>query len=150
MDPITILAGIKTAHATVKMALSAGKELHEMAKEVSAVMNGVADLTKLMHAPPKGWHKSGSAEELALKAFTARMEAGDLEREIRSQIVGKYGVKAWEQIQREVVAIRKAQRRAAEIAAIKRAQDIEIAMAIGLALLTTSLVVWFITWLFRL
>ena len=39
MDPITILATIKTAHATVKTALGLGKDIVALTKEISDVLS---------------------------------------------------------------------------------------------------------------
>jgi len=141
MDPLTVLATIKATAATVKTAIGVGKELVSVAKELSDIMNGVAHLTQIA-AQPKGWRKGGSAEAQAMQAFAAKMEAEKIEREVKSQIVQVYGVRAWEQIQRDVVRIRKEMK----IAAIERAERIEYMIEVGftiaLALILLAMVCW--------
>ena len=141
MDPLTVLATIKATAATVKTAIGVGKELVSVAKELSDIMNGVAHLTQIA-AQPKGWRKGGSAEARAIEAFAAKMEAEQIERDVKSQIVQVYGVRAWEQIQRDVVRIRKEMK----IAAIERAEQIEYMIEVGFTIVLSMILLAMVVW----
>ena len=145
MDPITILATIKTAHATVKTALGLGKDIVALTKEISDIMNGVADLSKLEHDAPRGWLTKKSPEQLALEAFTARKEAERLQYEVRGFIVSNYGVNAWDSIQADVVRIRKEQAEARRARILKRAEQVELGLAASFILVAISIIAWVIS-----
>ena len=141
MDPLTILASIKAAHSTIKTAIAVGKELHHIAKDLSDLMNGVAKLTQ-ESVSPSGWKTKGSAEARAIEAYSAKMEAQQLEADIRNAIVGKYGLKAWDSIQRNVIIIRKEMKRQAAIEYAKRIALIEACLTGGIVVILMSIVVW--------
>ena len=138
MDPLTILATAKAATAGIQQAIKIGRSVHDIVKEVSALMNANGQLAKLAADPPKGWGQKQSAEELALQAFTARKETERMQQEVQNLIVSEWGIKAWDEIQKEIIAIRKAQKEAALKAAKERAEKIQLYMiavpAIGIPL----------------
>jgi hypothetical protein len=148
MDPITVLAAIKTAHATIKTAIGLGKDIVSLTKEISDIMNGVADLSKLEHDAPRGWLTKKSPEQLALEAFAARKEAEQLQHDVRGIIVSNYGLNAWDTIQADVVRIRKEQAEARRSRILRRAEQVEVGLAVSFALVALSLVVWIFQMLF--
>ncbi len=141
MDPLTILASIKAAHTTIKTAIQVGKELHHIAKDLSDLMNGVAKLTQ-ESVQPTGWRTKGSAEARAIEAYTAKMEAQSMQADVRNAIVGQYGLKAWDQIQRDVIQIRKEMKRQAAIDYANRMRMIEVGLTIGIIFILVSIVIW--------
>lgn len=126
MDPLTLLAGAQAAYGALKAGVAAGKELEGLVKDIAHLMGTVSDLTKVSAEPPKrGWASKGSAEQIALEAFTARKKAEELQYEIRGIIVSRYGPKAWDEILKMVMRIRKEQREEAERKARRRAKIVE-------------------------
>jgi hypothetical protein len=93
---------------------------------MSALMRAEGDLARMAANPPSGWGQKESAEEIALKAFAARKEAEQLHAQVKNEIVGTYGVMAWEQIQREIAKIRKEQKEAARKEAEEKAEQIKM------------------------
>jgi hypothetical protein len=134
MDPLTILAAIKTAHSTIKASVEIGRELSSVAGTLSDLMNGVGQLTKIAHQP-KGWRTKGSAEAQAIEAYTAKMEALDIEAKVKSMIISEYGLNAWDDIQRNVIFIRKQMKAEAEQEAKDREAMIETLAVIFLVVI---------------
>ncbi|CAB5220373.1 hypothetical protein UFOVP235_50 [uncultured Caudovirales phage] len=141
MDVLTILATAKTAHATIKAAIGVGRDLSSLASELSDLMHGTAQITRIAASPPRSWLNRKSAEALALEAFAAKQEALNLEYEVRSLVVSAYGLRAWESIQRDVINIRKEQQAEAIIAARRKREQLEIALIITFTILTLGVVI---------
>jgi len=108
MDPLTILAVAQTAYGAIKAGIAAGKEIQHMAKDLSDLWGSLAKLTQIAAEPPKkSLFSSKSAEQIAIERYTARAEAHDLTLKAKNMFVGTYGLAAWDQVQREVINIRK-------------------------------------------
>jgi hypothetical protein len=91
-------------------------------------MKAEGDLARLAADPPRGWGQKESAEEIALKAFAAKREAEEMRNQVKNELVSQYGITAWEQIQSEIVRIRKAQKEAARKEAEARAEHVKMLM----------------------
>jgi hypothetical protein len=149
IDPLTLLATAKAAATGARAAIAAGREIASVVREYNKLSAAQNDLARLAADPPKGWGQKESAEEIAMKAFAAKKEAEELETEIRNYIVSEWGLNAWDQIQKEVSAIRKAQKEAA----LKRAQEeaeqkmvnLVITGAAATTLIIVSLLIWVIS-----
>jgi len=108
MDPLTILAVAQTAYGAIKAGIAAGKEIQHMAKDLSDLWGSLAKLTQIAADPPKKtFFNNKSAEQIAIERYTAKAEALDLTLKARNLFVGTYGLAAWDQVQREVINIRK-------------------------------------------
>jgi hypothetical protein len=108
MDPLTILAVAQTAYAAIKTGIAAGKEIQHMAADLSDLWGSLAKLTQIAAEPPKKtFFNDKSAEQIAIERYTAKAEAHDLTLKARNLFVGTYGLAAWDQVQREVINIRK-------------------------------------------
>jgi hypothetical protein len=108
MDPLTILAVAQTAYGAIKAGIAAGKEIQHMAKDLSDLWGSLAKLTQIAAEPPKKtFFNNKSAEQIAIERYTAKAEAHDLTLKARNLFVGTYGLAAWDQVQREVINIRK-------------------------------------------
>lgn len=146
MDPLTVLAAAKTAAAAAKTAIQIGKDIGAVVKEYNALTKAQSDLARLAADPPRGWGQKESAEEIAMKAFAAKKEAEEMENEIRNYIVSEWGLMAWDQIQKEIAAVRKAQKEAAIAEAQRLAEEKMVNLVIGGATIATlgmvSLVIW--------
>lgn len=126
MDPATIsliFGGAKMAYEAIKSGISVGKEIQNMAGDVAKLYGSVAKLTQLSSATPKPKLFSGvSVEEMAMDIVVKRKQAEAWFNEVRNAFVGEYGLRGWEEVQREIVAIQKKQK-AAEAAARKEHEE---------------------------
>jgi len=108
MDPLTLLAAAQTAYAGIQAGIAAGKEIQGMAADLSELWGNLARLTQIAAEPPKKTFFNGkSAEQIAIERYAAKAEAHDLALKARNLFVGTYGLAAWDQVQREVINIRK-------------------------------------------
>lgn len=144
MDPFTILASIKAANEGIKQSIALGRDIMDTAKQLSDIMQGVADLTKLTVDPPKGFGSQGSAEEIALKAFQAKKEAEEIFTTYKNQVISEHGVVEWEKLQRTIIDTRKRLKAEAVEAARRKAEDQFLATVIGFSLIGISLTVYLV------
>ena len=108
MDPLTILAAAQAAYAGIQAGIAAGKEIQGMAADLSELWGNLARLTQIAAEPPKKtFFNDKSAEQVAIERYAAKAEAQDLALKARNLFVGTYGLAAWDQVQREVINIRK-------------------------------------------
>ena len=108
MDPLSILAIAQTAYSGLQAGIAAGKEIQHMAKDLSDLWGSLARLTHLSSEKSTSHIFSRkSAEQIAIERYTAKAEAQELALKAKNLFVGKYGLAAWDQIQREVINIRK-------------------------------------------
>jgi transposase len=108
MDPLTLLAAAQAAYAGIQAGIAAGKEIQGMAADLSELWGNLARLTQIAAEPPKKtFFNDKSAEQIAIERYAAKAEAHDLALKARNLFVGTYGLAAWDQVQREVINIRK-------------------------------------------
>ena len=140
MDPVTALGIATTAFKVIKKSIELGKEIQGVNKELGQWYGAVADI-RAGHYNTKGRFKN--VEETALDTYLAMKEAADMEYQLRNMLVGKYGVGAWEDLQRIQAEIYKQR----QLDAIKRRDQLkmygEIAAAAVLGLIAIGIVVWF-------
>jgi hypothetical protein len=126
MDPLTVLALAQTAFAGLKAGIAAGKEIQHVAKDLSDLWGSLAKLTQIAAEPPrKSLFSSKSPEQIAIERYTAKAEAQDLTAKAKNMFVGQFGLAAWDQVQREVINIRKEIEREKYMAEKARAAKIE-------------------------
>ena len=145
MDPLTILAGAQAAYAAIKAGIAAGKEIQKMAADLSDLWGNLAKLTQIAAEPPrKTFFNNKSAEQIAVERYTAKAEAYDLTLKARNLFVGTYGLAAWDQVQREVINIRKEierqkweeqKERAAKLEEIREATVVTLIVMFGVAII---------------
>ena len=120
MDPATIsliFGGAKMAYEAIKNGIKFGKELHGMAGDVAKLYGSVAKLTQLAAQPPKPKLFSGvTAEEMAMDIVVKRRQAETWFNEVKNEFVSTYGLRGWEEVEREIIKIRKQQKAQAEAA----------------------------------
>ena len=145
MDPITILMGAKASFTAIQTAVKYGKDLQSMIGDVSKLMGAAGSLTKIAAKPKGGWGTSGSAEELALKAFTARKQVEQMQQDVKNMITGEYGRGAWDEIVQEINQIKKEQKLAAKHEAEAKAEQIKVNLIIGGMLLLLVAVSTFVS-----
>jgi len=108
MDPLTLLAMAQAAYAGIQAGIAAGKEIQGMAADLSDLWGSVAKLTHMAaDKPSTSIFSDKSAEQIAMERYAAKAEAQDLALKAKNMFVGKFGLAAWDQIQKEVIEIRK-------------------------------------------
>lgn len=108
MDPLTLLAAAQAAYAGIQAGIAAGKEIQGMAQDLSDLWGSIAKLTHLSaEKPSHNIFSRKSAEQIAIERYTAKAEAQDLASKAKNMFVGRFGLAAWDQVQREVINIRK-------------------------------------------
>jgi hypothetical protein len=145
MDPITILMGAKASFTAIQTAVKYGKDLQSMIGDVSKLMGAAGQLTKVAAASKGSWGNATSAEELALKAFTARKQVEQMQQDVKNMITGEYGRGAWDEIVAEINQIKKEQKIAAKHEAEAKAEQVKFNLVIGAALIVLVVVFTFIS-----
>jgi HAMP domain-containing protein len=108
MDPLTLLAAAQAAYGAIQAGIAAGKEIQGMAADLSDLWGSVAKLTHIAaDKPSTNIFSNKSAEQLAMERYAAKAEAQDLALKAKNLFVGRFGLAAWDQVQREVIEIRK-------------------------------------------
>jgi hypothetical protein len=124
MDPLTALAAIKTG-------VAAGKQLHNLSKEIAGFFDAT-DGAKKAHAKKKNG-VFASANEEALATWTQAQNAKTAEAELREFIVNTKGFSAYQEllkIRREVIAQRKEAERQAKAEREKFQEDVNTILLI--------------------
>jgi hypothetical protein len=108
MDPLTILAAAQAAYGALQAGIAAGKEIQSMAADLSDLWGSVAKLTHISSEKPTTTiFSKKSAEQIAIERYAAKAEAQELAQRAKNMFVGQYGLAAWDQVQKEVINIRK-------------------------------------------
>ena len=124
MDPLTALAAIKTG-------VAAGKQLHNLSKEIAGFFDAT-DGAKKAHAKKKNG-VFASANEEALATWTQAQNAKTAEAELREFIVNNKGFSAYQEllkIRRDVIAQRKEAERQAKAEREKFQEDVNTILII--------------------
>lgn len=139
MDPLTALAAIKTG-------VAAGKQLHNLSKEIAGFFDAT-DSAKKAHAKKKN-SVFASANEEAMATWTQAQNAKTAETELREFIVNTKGFSAYQdllKVRREVIAQRKEAEKQAALEAEER-QELIVSILVIL-LLVIAVVGGFGFWL---
>ena len=144
MDPLTILAAAQAAYSALQAGIAAGKEIQGMAADLSELWGSVAKLTHISaEKPSTNIFSNKSAEQIAMERYAAKAEAQDLALKAKNMFVGRFGLAAWDQVQREVIEIRKEierQKYEEERATAAKMEEIqEAAVVTGIVLLLLSI-----------
>tara|TARA_B100001175_G_scaffold313683_1_gene321696 strand:- start:862 stop:1359 length:498 start_codon:yes stop_codon:yes gene_type:complete len=112
MDPITALAGATAAFNAIKKGFQMGRDIEGMSSDLGRWMGSMSDIKKAEEQskkPPlfKKLFAAGSVEEEALNSFMAKKKAEDMREELRNIITFSRGQKAWDELIRTEVNIRK-------------------------------------------
>ena len=139
MDPLTILAAAQAAYSAIQAGIAAGKEIQGVAADLSDLWGSVAKLTHIAAEKPSTTIFSNkSPEQMAIERYTAKAEAQDLALKAKNLFVGRFGLNAWDQVQREVIEIRKEierQKYAEERANAQRIEEIKEAAIVSFIVL---------------
>ena len=139
MDPLTLLAAAQAAYGAIQAGIAAGKEIQGMAADLSDLWGSVAKLTHIAaDKPSTNIFSDKSAEQIAMERYAAKAEAQDLALKAKNLFVGRFGLAAWDQVQKEVIEIRKEierQKYIEEREAEVRAEEIREVAVVGFIVL---------------
>lgn len=124
MDPFTLIAGATALYNGIKGAVDSGHEMLDVAEKVGSLFGRVAQITQLTSAKKKKrlFQSQAEYEAEAIKLYTLKAKAQQLQLDTRNLFVGAYGIAAWTSIQKEVTEMRKEAARAAA-AAMREAEE---------------------------
>ena len=131
MDPLI-------ASAVIKTGVAAGKQLHNLLKEITGFFDAT-DGAKKAHAKKKNGIFATANEE-AMATWTQAQNAKTAEAELREFIVNTKGFSAYQEllkIRREVIAQRKEAERQAQLEAEERTELIMTIFAVLLLIVAT-------------
>ena len=106
IDPITAFTVATTAFNTIKKAVEVGREIEDVAQYIGKFFGAKADILKAEEKaknPPifKKLLSAGSVEEEALQIVVQRQKLGEMERELRSMIILRYGQETYLEMMRQ-------------------------------------------------
>jgi DNA-binding helix-hairpin-helix protein with protein kinase domain len=136
MDPFTLIAGATALYNGIKGAVDSGHEMLDVAEKVGNLFARVAQITQLTSGKKtkRLFQSQAEYEAEAIKLYTLKQKAQQLQLDTRNLFVGAYGIAAWTSIQKEVTEMRKeAQRQAA--AAQREAEENRKDLIMGLWLI---------------
>jgi hypothetical protein len=135
MDPLTLLAAAKVSFEALKAGIAVGKELQHMAKDLGSLFDSVAAITRAA-ADPKGSLMAGkSAQQIAMEAYAAKVEADQMMEELKNHFIGEFGIAAWDQVLSATTQIKKDMKAAALEAEKAQGELMHTVMVWGAALL---------------
>ena len=123
MDPFTLIAGATAIYNGIKSAVGAGEDALKTAERVGNLFSKVAQITQLTSAPRKKklFQSQSEFEAEAVKLYAIKAKAQEMQLETKNLFIGTYGKAAWDNIQREVIEMRK--QAAREVAAAIKEQE---------------------------
>lgn len=118
MDPVTIslvFGAAKTAYEAIKTGIKIGKEIQGMAGDIAKLYGSVAKLTQMSAEKPKPkLFSKMSAEEMAMDVVVKRKQAEEWFNQVKNEFVATYGIRGWQEVEKELVRIQKEQKAARE------------------------------------
>ena len=118
MDPFTLIAAATSIYSGIKSAVGAGEDVIQTAERVGNLFSKVAQITQLASAPRKKklFQSQAEFEAEAVKLYAVKAKAQEMQLETKNLFIGTYGKAAWDNIQREVIEMRKEAARQAAVA----------------------------------
>jgi|SRR5210317_173827 preprotein translocase subunit SecA len=147
IDPVSALATASSAFSLIKKGFEVGRDIEQMAGDISRWMSAMSDLSEAEHQaknPPifKKLFAGKSVEQEAIEIFAAKKKAERMREELRQYISWTMGQSAWDELIRMEGQIRKQRQETLYAQARRRRKFIEIlsiilATGIGAGLLIT-------------
>jgi len=135
IDPFTAFTVATTAFNTIKKAVEVGREIEDVAAYLGKFFSAKADIAKAEEKaknPPifRKLLSAGSVEEEALQIVVQRQKLMQMEKELRSMIVLRYGQEVYLEMmrQRERIAV---ERRRAEYVQSQKRKHLMLNVALG-------------------
>lgn len=109
MDPFTLIAGASALFSTIKNAVDSGHEMLDVAEKVGSLFGRIAQITQLTSGKrhKRLFQSQAEFEAEAIKLYTLKAKAQQLQLNTRNLFVGAYGIAAWTSIQKEVTEMRR-------------------------------------------
>ena len=125
MDPFTLIASATAIYNGIKGAVDSGHEMLDVADRVGTLFARIAQITQLTSAKRKKklFQSQAEFEAEAIKLYTLKQKAQQLQLETRNLFVGAYGIAAWTSIQKEVTEMRKQAAREAAAAQLEAEEN---------------------------
>jgi len=125
LDPFTLIAGATALYNGIKSAVDSGHEMLDVAEKVGSLFARVAQITQLTSGKKKKrlFQSQGEYEAEAIKLYTLKQKAQQLQLDTRNLFVGAYGIAAWSSIQKEVTEMRKQAAREAAAAQLEAEEN---------------------------
>jgi len=147
IDPVSALATASSAFSLIKKGFEVGRDIEQMAGDISRWMSAMSDLSEAEHqaknAPIfKKLFAGKSVEQEAVEIFAAKKKAERMREELRQYISWTMGQSAWDELIRMEGQIRKQRQETLYAQARRRRKFIEIlsiilTLGVGAALLIT-------------
>ena len=147
IDPVSALATASSAFSLIKKGFEVGRDIEQMAGDISRWMSAMSDLSEAEHQaknPPifKKLFAGKSVEQEAVEIFAAKKKAERMREELRQYISWTMGQSAWDELIRMEGQIRKQRQETLYAQARRRRKFIEIlsiilTLGVGAALLIT-------------
>jgi hypothetical protein len=124
LDPFTLIAGATALYNGIKGAVDSGHEMMDVAEKVGSLFGRIAQITQLTSGKrnKRLFESQAEFEAEAIKLYTLKAKAQQLQLDTRNLFVGAYGIAAWTSIQKEVTEMRKEAARQAATA-MKEAEE---------------------------
>ena len=125
MDPFTLIASATAIYNGIKGAVDGGHEMLDVADRVGTLFGRIAQITQLTSGKRKKkfFQSQAEFEAEAIKLYTLKQKAQQLQLETRNLFVGAYGIAAWTSIQKEVTEMRKQAAREAAAAQLEAEEN---------------------------
>ena len=154
IDPISAIGIATSAFNAVKNAVTAGREIEDVAGALGKWMGAVSDIKKaeeMNKKPPifKKLFASGSVEEEAMQIFMAKKKAEDMREELRNIISYTRGPSAWQELLKTEADIRK-RRQATIYAQEERRRKILEIVAICVLVIVVGGFIFFLAYLWSI
>ena len=109
MDPFTLIAGATALYNGIKGAVDSGHEMMDVADRVGTLFGRIAQIIQLSSGKRKKklFQSQAEFEAEAIKLYTLKAKAQQLQLDTRNLFVGAYGQQAWISIQKEVTEMRR-------------------------------------------
>jgi len=149
LDPVSALAIATSAFNLLKRGITAGRELEDMAGQLSSWFSAVSDVKSAEEEakdPPlfKKLLSKNSVEQEALQALVARKKIEQQERELRELIVWRWGTEEYTAMMRDRARIKDTRAKAIQNQRRKMRKFIANALTITAILALVGIIVAFI------
>ena len=140
LDPVSITA----AYTAVKKGIEVGKDITQLMSEIGSLWTAIEEVETGYRREKQ---KKQSVEEEALDLFAAKCAAKDAEENLRNIVIATRGFKAWNDMMRMRVDLRKKRKELAAQKAQEKKELLETIMIIG-AVLAASIIILVTVYLF--
>ena len=142
VDPITAFGVATTAFNAIKKGFEMGREVESMYGDIGRWMTSCETVNK---EAKKAKTSGMSVEEEALEIFAHKKKIQAMEQELRTFVNMSHGPNAWNEVLRIQADIRK-KRKEALLAAKRKREQIILYSLIGLGVVCSLRVVFYIVW----